>query len=293
MSRLVVRTAAIIGTLSAMAAHAKILPDNDLYLQDRFDRASSVTEDEFEAIIARARSIYATHVTGNGGRLEIKGRWDDSTVNASATQFFGTWTVNMYGGLARRPEVTPDGFTLVLCHELGHHMAGFPFASNWAANEGQADYFATNHCAQLFWGDEPEQNAAAAASVHPLAKAKCDESWSTQAAQNLCYRTMNASQSLANLLAALKEQTVDFATPDSSEVRSTDNGHPDAQCRLDTYAAGAVCTAEYDAAVIPGKRNGRGRNDRSAEEQAASFSCTARDQYETGLRPRCWFKPTL
>ena len=29
----------------------------------------------------------------------------------------------MYGGLARRAEVTEDGFAMVLCHELGHHVS--------------------------------------------------------------------------------------------------------------------------------------------------------------------------
>lgn len=293
MPRLVVRTAAVFGLLSAISAQATILPDNDLYLEDNFDRASAVTEADFNDIITRARNIYTDVVRKNGGRLDIRGHWDDSTVNANATQLFGTWTVNMYGGLARRPEITPDGFTMVLCHELGHHLAGFPFASSWAANEGQSDYFATNHCAQVFWGDEKELNAAAASTVNPTAKAKCDESWQTEDAQNLCYRTMNAGESLANLLAALKRKKVDFNTPDTKEVRSTDDSHPDAQCRLDTYVAGAICTSEYDVEVIPGKTGGRGRNNRTAEEASAAYSCTARDNYKVGLRPRCWFKPSL
>lgn len=293
MSRLVVRTAAVYGMLTAMSAQAKILPDNNLYLEDGFDRASNVTEAEFNAIIERARDIYSDHVKSNGGRLDIQGNWNDSTVNASATQFFGSWSVNMYGGLARRPEVTADAFTMVLCHELGHHMAGFPFSSNWAANEGQADYFASNHCAQLFWGNETDINAAAASTVNPNAKAQCDANWDTENAQNLCYRTMNAGHALANLLGALKNQKVNFNTPDKHEVSKTDDGHPDAQCRLDTYVAGAICTSDYDAEVIPGKINGRGRNNRPAEEAAAAYACTARDNYKSGLRPRCWFKPTL
>ena len=104
---------------------------------------------------------------------------------------------------------------------------------------------------------------------------------------------MNAGESLATLLAALKNQSVDFATPDKNQVKETEDGHPDAQCRLDTYAAGAVCTSDYAAEVIPGKVNGRGRNNRTAEEAAATYACTARDNYKSGLRPRCWFKPSI
>ena len=72
-----------------------------------------------------------------------------NTVNANASQRGRTWIVNMYGGLARRPEITPDGFAMVLCHELGHHMGGFPFVSGWAANEGQSDLFATLSCGRI------------------------------------------------------------------------------------------------------------------------------------------------
>ena len=32
--------------------------------------------------------------------------------------------IELNGGLARRPEVSSDGFTMVICHELGHFLAG-------------------------------------------------------------------------------------------------------------------------------------------------------------------------
>jgi Zn-dependent protease with chaperone function len=53
----------------------------------------------------------------------------------------------MFGGLARDPLVTKDGFSAVICHEIGHHIAGAPRKGfSWASNEGQADYFATTKC---------------------------------------------------------------------------------------------------------------------------------------------------
>src|SRR6478609_9034269 len=74
-----------------------------------------------------------------------------------------TYRVHMYGGLARRPEVTPDGFTLVVCHEVGHHFGGYPFVRDayWAANDGQADYFSTLACARRLWQNQPADNALA------------------------------------------------------------------------------------------------------------------------------------
>lgn len=279
--------------LVAGSAQGSILPDNNLYLQDCLDCEAGITEAQFNQVIAKARTLYTEVIRGLGGTLNIRGNWGDSTVNASASQLFGTWQVNMYGGLARRPEVTVDGFTLVLCHELGHHLAGMPYVSSWGADEGQSDYFATNHCAQLFWQDDVAGNEAARATIHEIPKSRCDAIWGTEAEQNLCYRAMLGGKSLADLLGALGGTTANWNTPDTREVTTTDHAHPAAQCRLDTYMAGAVCVADYDRDVIPGKRNGRGYNDRQAEEDAARFACTAQGQHSDGLRPRCWFKPTL
>lgn len=281
------------GVFGAGQASATILPENNLYLQDCLECESGLSETQFNDVIAKARTLYTDVVRGLGGTLNIRGNWTDATVNASASQMFGTWQVNMYGGLARRAEVTVDGFTMVLCHELGHHLAGFPYVSSWGADEGQSDYFATNHCAQLFWGDDLEANAQARAIVPPTPKARCDAAWGTEAAQNICYRAMLAGKSLADLLGALRSQTPQWDTPDAAQVTTTNHSHPDAQCRLDTYMAGAACISDYDKTYIPGKRSGRGYNDSEAENDSARFSCTAQGQHSDGLRPRCWFAPTL
>ena len=129
--------------LSPSFAEADFMPPNNLHLQDTI-LSSNVTEEEFNAAIELVQDIYGPMIREvHGGRLRINGRWSNNTVNANASQFFGTWSVNMYGGLARRPEVTLDGFTMVICHEMGHHMGGYQFIANWAANEGQSDYYTT------------------------------------------------------------------------------------------------------------------------------------------------------
>ena len=256
---------------------------------------ANMTEEEFNLIIDEAVEVYEPIIDGvHGGNLRFNRRWSDSTVNASASQFFGSWTVNMYGGLARRPEVTPDGFALVVCHELGHHLAGYPFSGSWAANEGQSDYFATLSCAREMWSDDLELNASFRETIEDYPKALCDSVWETEETQNLCYRSMEAGKSLADLLSALRDQTVAYDTPDESVVSRTNNAHPDGQCRLDTYMAGALCAAEWDVNVIPGKDLGSRRNSAEAEEESAAFTCTrALDELEVGVRSLCWFKPQI
>lgn len=277
----------------SVAANADFLPPNNLHLEDNRESITSITNQDFNDVIDQVSAIFIPVFASYGATLTVDRRWTDATVNAKADQAGKTWKVFMYGGLARRPEVTKDGFSMVICHEFGHHLGGFPFASSWAANDGQSDYFATKICPNLLWTDDEEGNAAARDTVAAIPKEKCDEVYSTEAAQNLCYRTLNASKGLADLLASLGRTKANWETPDTKVVTSTDNDHPAAQCRLDTYLAGALCTQSTDLSVIHGKNLGSNRNSLQAEEDSSASYCTARDGYTLGKRPACWFKARL
>ena len=282
--------------LLSLSAGATILPPNDLYLEDNlFTEDANINEQSFNKIIDDIIAIYKPLVAAHGAVLSTNSMWTNSTVNASAQQTGNSWVINMYGGLARRAEVTPDGFAMVVCHELGHHLAGFPFYGNadWAASEGQSDYFATQSCARKIWANDLVGNAEARNAVHPIAKAKCDATWSTVAEQNFCYRTAMAGYSLAHLLSALGGTTASFETPDASQVSSTSVSHPEGQCRLDTYFSGALCIETFDPGIIPGKGHPAGQTSQDAEIVAASYSCTTAAFHNVGFRPRCWFKPEV
>lgn len=292
--------AAFIGLVLSLAqtAFATILPKNDLHLQDDLHGFSNITEQQFSAAIDEVLNAYKVIVKKNHNATVTPNKlWNDPTVNASAQQFTDIdWQINMYGGLARRPEVTLDGFTMVVCHELGHHIGGFPFYGDamWASSEGEADYFATQACARLLWKTQTTKNAESRQAAPAIVREKCDAQWNTTAEQNLCYRTSLAGESLAKLLAAIKVGTPvpSFETPDTTVVSSTQFPHPNAQCRLDTYFAGALCTANFNDNLIPGKSFSQ-RNSLPAEEEASNVSCTEAGAYSTGVRSRCWFKPRL
>lgn len=276
---------------------ATILPPNDLHLQDIKGLVADITKDEFNNIVNEIVDIYTPYAESLGYDLKANNNWDNSTVNASAVQRGNAWYINMYGGLARRPEVTKDGFALVVCHEIGHHFGGFPFVggffNRWAANEGQSDYFASQACARLVWQNDTEENAKFRENVDGLVQEACDQSWSTEAEQNLCYRVIAAGQSLADLLAALGgAESPSLKTPDESEVGRTSHSHPKAQCRLDTYFKGALCTVDFDPENIPGKDGRRGSNSIVAEREAMAVSCSHQaEELAFASRPRCWFKP--
>ena len=268
------------------------MPENNLHVHEMAGE-SNVTKEQFYAIIEKAQNLYGPVIKDyHSGNLKIRALWENPTVNASASQRGPNWYITMYGGLARHPIVTPDAFALVVCHEMGHHIGGYPYINYWAANEGQADYYATQACAHHIWEDEVEENASFASQISEFGKALCDNHWAEDNQRNLCYRSLLAGKALGTLLATLRGSgEVDFDTPDSSVVSRTKHPHPKAQCRLDTYVAGALCTVPQPIEIIPGSQ-GINRNSLESELAAAPYQCTRKGGLaDIQSRPRCWFKP--
>lgn len=265
----------------------RFMPDNQLFLEDDSAKevnSNGIDEAYFNGIIAKAQAIYAPIVAQHGGNLTIEGDWSDSTVNAYANRSGNSWTVNMFGGMARRNEITKDGFALVICHELGHHLAGYPFyVGQWAANEGNSDYYATAGCAAKLFTDEapaptpepaptPKSPCPFAPSFVADANATPCKGFSFGADTSVCQRSIDGSLSLGKLLAVLGGQKAPaINTPDRTVVSKTQDSHPKAQCRLDTMYQGILCTKIWNDSIIP-----------RTKADMASVSCSA--------RPACWYK---
>ena len=109
-----------------MHGNTGFMPENDMQISVNDKMANDMTEEKFNSIIDKVEAIYKKVVKSKKAKLKVKRKWTNNTVNASAQQIWKTWIVNMYGGLARHPDVTADGFALVVCHELGHHLGGAP-----------------------------------------------------------------------------------------------------------------------------------------------------------------------
>lgn len=251
------------------------LPKNDLHLQKSVVR-SNVTEDQFNHVLAEVESKYSNVAMSHGLILQLNNQWHSDEVNAYAYQENNVLHVDLHGGLARRSELDQDSFELVVCHELGHHFAGY--AGNYV--EGQADYYSTHVCAREMWGSDISKNAKFRKKISSEIKQKCNEMYRITGEQNLCYRTLTAAQKLGDLLSVLGGRgKPKFSTPDLSEVSHTSSSHPEAQCRLDTLLAGAQCLQEFDLYRIP-----------ETFSDAITYSCTRKGGFTKGVRPKCWFK---
>ena len=254
--------------------------ENNLWIPENNMR-SGVSKEEFYRVLDVMEKLYAPVVTAAGGQLVMEKKWKDGKVNASAQQKGKRWIVTMYGGLARHDVITSDGFALVVCHELGHHLGGYPTNSGnlrWASNEGQSDYFATTKCFRKYVENDDNIQIVASALVPKRVQVFCSLSHDNDVDIAICQRTSMAGLSLATLLNRKKSRTpLSFHTPQEKRVKRIFNRHPAAQCRLDTYFQGSLCYKGHDEDVSKNDPN--------------QGVCSRLMGDHIGVRPRCWYNP--
>ena len=266
-------------------------PENDLYIPaDSKARTLSMSEETFNNVIDVVENIYSPIVKAQGGELQIERKWEDGTVNAYAQRLGTVYKVSMFGGLARHAAVTKEGFALVVCHEVGHHIGGAPkkkswWGITWASNEGQADYWGTTKCMKKVLEVLPEKEETIeeqeADIDYQFALVKCELSYKSHYDQLICARNAMAGKSLAELFRALRKlpNELHFKDRDAKVVSTTDDNHPAPQCRMDTYLSGALCEKDSDAVI-------------SDTDEKKGF-CNTERVYDIKERPLCWFKPTV
>jgi hypothetical protein len=262
-------------------------PHNDRYIPvSRNDEVTTgISESDFNSVLDKVESLYTSIIQEKGGTFEINRLWTNGTVNASAEQIGETWVINMYGGLARHELMTADGFLLVACHELGHHLAGNPKyssyfgGSSWASVEGQSDYFGTTKCLKRVYSSMSDEELAQFKGNDPIAKTNCSKIYSETRDQLICERSAIAGIVLGNVLAELGGQAeVKLETPTDAVYSGIYQYHPRAQCRLDTYFQGSLCSIPFG-------------QDFSDSDQVTG-ACSVETGFENGLRPKCWFNPS-
>jgi hypothetical protein len=261
------------------------LPENDMQIPVGMKSAGVMTEQEFNNVIDQVEKIYIPEFSKINRRLKIKRKWATNTVNAMARKgFLFGWKnahVYMYGGLARHPKISIDGFAMVLCHEIGHHLAGAPLVGSSMSNEGQSDYFAATKCFRKSFEMDNNRAIVSKMNVPTAITASCSQAFNMDSQVALCERSSMAGITLASVLNSMSKGTmpVKLDTPSKAVVATTYNKHPKAQCRLDTYVAGAICDKD--------------RNDAVSKTDASTGYCMRSEGYTTSVRPLCWYKPTM
>ncbi len=261
----------------------KIVPD---YTELTPASQKGITKEQYFNIAERIYDEFAPDIESNRVKLKLITNWEDNKVKAVASKGRRLWTITVSGGFARLPGLTEAGFAVVFCHELGHFLGGAPrktrLGKRKVTNEGQADYFATTKCMRRLYSETENQEFAKDLKMDSLAKDICDEVHYTNKNDQIhCYRSAIAALELAYIIKSLTQADTDedysYDTPDLSEVKKTLHSHPKAQCRMDTYFQGALCTkSAFDSFDVKDAKVG---------------ACNRQDNYTFGVRPLCWYRP--
>lgn len=256
------------------------LPANDLQIPAGIKTTSELQEIETINMLKRLENQFKPFAQSYGANLVIKFDWNNSEVNAFASRPEPkTYQITMTGGFARFPGMTYDAYTMVFCHELGHHFAGAPLKQNsWASAEGQSDYWGAMKCLRRVFGAEDNNRKLLGKFISAEVKRNCDLVYLNDNDRKVCYRISMTAHKLTNLMNQMQNIVggTDFISPNTRIVETTVLTHPDNQCRLDTYFQGILCDKDF--------------KDKTSESDYRQGTCTAESGFRLGVRPRCWFK---
>ena len=246
---------------------------------------TSLAQSWKEQIINDAKAIYEPlSITTFNKPLYFRIN-ESSTVGGSAHHETDHLAIILDKGLLITPRLTPDGFRMLICHELGHLFGGAPrknVPAEWEGptaedglslltSEGQADYYASLVCFRKLLEIEsslspkPDYQRAGA-----RLKQKCETlaGYKKQKLQT-CLRTGLAGEDFLKL-------TFDFSiscekADDSIAPHLIRDFYPDRQCRLDTIVNGALCSESHLMVLDFDRMEDNG----------------CRQNYAT--RPACWY----
>jgi hypothetical protein len=263
-----------------------IFPNNNMNIPTGLKSYSGLlstrglSQQRFNIVLDKVEKIYTNEFTKRGKKFILNRLWSNGQVNSYAHQEGDTWNIDMYGGLARYPQMTEDGYALVACHEIGHHLGGAPHSidktRSWGANEGQADYFANLKCMRKLFENDNNQQVVSKMPIPNEVKEKCSLVYKNANEYAICIRSSLAGLVLGKIMNELSQDgNVDFTTPDPSVVAVTFDGHPKSQCRLDTYFQASLC----DKSI----------SDDLSDNDYRVGTCTKSSGDEIGIRPTCWF----
>lgn len=234
-----------------------------------------ITEDIIE--------IYKPIFGKENKKLTIDIDWNRSNINAYTTRDdHNNPVIKMTGGLAADKTLSIDGLTLILCHEIGHHLGGEPkklrgrsTKKDWASAEGQADYYATAFCmkkvlqSKKYQENSQDSDEAKFHNFSPKDHSEIKEICKNKLCKKIAYATLSLAKYYAKL--DLFSRDLSLIDKDYLEVFTTNYKYPNPQCRLDSMVAGLLCPSSLSL--------------KWEKEKLESSEC----QDKRFQRPLCWF----
>ena len=221
---------------------------------------AAISADQAEQIISDFGYAYKTNLARAGQKLLVRKEWTNNAFDMSIKHpTANTLVLNVTNGVISNKRMTEDTFRLLVCHELGHFFGGAPKlkSSDWAANEGQSDYYATSKCMKRMISHN----------------------------EYLIERVKKSALLFGQIMAESNHEDVSkisFDNKDKREVLATDMTHPSAQCRVDTLMAGLNCPISANVEFSS-----------TNADVGACLESSIDARMAAGARPRCWYRPAV
>lgn len=266
-------------TIFSFNSYGNALPEHDMALINYFEQENTeISKQDIDHIMSEFEMEFQKDFKQKNLRLKMLNDWDEPMINALAYQNLPVAHVDFLGGMARHKLMTKRVVKNILCHEMGHHLAGNPMKEikdgEWMSAEGQADYYATYECLRRI-------NKNSYANINTLdlpvtLKDKCIQRYSLKSDQAICmesikaaFETLNVFYSITTEVLFTNEVKPDWLSRDFYQVEFTERDYyPSLQCRLDTMIEGALCDDQCK------------KNSLEPNLVIAPYS---------GYRPTCWF----
>ncbi len=200
---------------------------------------------DFESVVNTVISPYMDKLETVGNEIEIDLNWDSTYPNASVSLKKGKVIMNFHGAFVKENNLSKDSFAIVVCHEIGHLLGGWPkvFPTQKYSSEAQSDYFATASCIKKYFKQVKNSKPLNYGPIGQAQKDLCNN-------EESCLRGLIAIVELSSAYPGDKN-----INSYSSEIANFTNfnDYPSAQCRVDTLRAGLLCEQD-ECTNGPGKR---------------------------------------
>lgn len=196
-----------------------------------------------------------------------------NVVDGTIRIIFGSEFDNVY------PNLAPDAYAEVICHELGHILGDTAYEKQAAGQrfspEAASDYFAGAVCLQKLFKVFPEQQPLL---PDPVVIENCRNHYQEINEQKICQRVALAGFSfftafhhgLAKLVPQIKHDKF-YALPDfNKKDKGFYDFYPSLQCRTETIANAALCKS----------------SERLWSNGEKDWHCSS----GAGARHACWYK---
>ncbi len=235
-----------------------------------------------ENVLTEVTDIYGPHAKSLNQSFQIL-ILDSPVEVASADSDGKNYKLIHYKGLVNNPNIDEDVIRLISCHEIGHTHGGAPrrhIPSEWEgptahdgfsfiSTEGQSDYYATAVCFRALIKNQERKKKID--NVNADIVSLCDSVWGK--GSNDSYSCQRAIIAAEKFLTMHIRTNLSVKTPDTTiATKRFRDTYPSRQCRLDTFAKGALCKSHKDLLF--------------------DFTHSSANECENpeGKRPLCWFK---